>query len=136
MTKKYRQYNDTQAINDWGQLFSDQNYSATLTINTDTTLTVPGGGIMGAATSYNVSPTVNGNNKMRAIIRCTSAKDVWFCINGTAAVPAGASFAAVTSELMNGQYIIARDVIVGDVLHFFCAAAGASVSVSFYALMA
>ena len=61
---------------------------------------------------------------------------VWFCINGTAAVPVGASFAAVTSELINGQYIIARDVIVGDVLHFFCAAAGASVSVSFYALMA
>ena len=136
MTQKYRQYNDTQSTTDFAQRFSDQNYSATLAITPDTTLTVPGGGIMGAATSYNQDPITNGKNKVRAVIRCTAAKDVWMAINATAAAPAGASFASSTSELINGQYVIARDVVVGDVLHFFATAANTAVSVSFYALMA
>lgn len=123
-------------MNDYAQKFSDQNYSVTLSATTDTTLTVPGGGIMGAATSYNVEARTNGNNKVRAVIRCTSAKDVWMALNATAAVPAGNTFASTTSELVNGQYAVARDVIVGDVLHFYTGASNAVVSVSFYALMA
>lgn len=136
MTKRYRQFTETQSQTDFAQLFSDTNYSATLAATTDTALTVPGTSTMGVMTSYNKDAVDNGNNKVRAIIRCTAAKDVWMCVNGTAAVPAGSSFATVTSELLNGQYPIARDVIVGDVIHFYTAASNVVVSVSFYSLAA
>lgn len=127
MTTQYKSYNEVQTINEYGQAFCDQVYTATLTINTDTTVTVPGGATMGAPPAY-------VNNKYMAVIRTTANSSVWMAKNATAAVPAGATFAASTSELINGTYAIAKYVQAGDVLHFFCASANVSVSVAFYSL--
>lgn len=124
---QFRNISEVQNINDASQLFCTQVYTATLAATTDTSLTVPGGANMGnlPATTY---------NKMIAVIKCTAGKDVWVALNATAAVPAGASFAASTSELVNGYYELIKQVEVADVLHFYCGAAAASVSVSFYRL--
>jgi hypothetical protein len=136
MTRKYRQFTETQSQTDFAQQFCDTCYSVTLSATTDTSLTVPGTTLMGVLTSYNKDPVDNGNNKVRAIIRSSAASNVWVALNATAAVPAGNTFATTTSELVNGDYAIARDVIVGDVIHFYTAASNVVVSVSFYALAA
>jgi hypothetical protein len=91
---------------------------------------VPGGGIMGALTSYATSSTAN---KVMAVIRTTG--DVWVAVNKTAAVPAGATFAKDTSELVTNAEMKAYLVNVGDVLNFFSKTATTpSVSVAFYAM--
>lgn len=130
MTVPFRTQQETKGINDFGQQYSDQIYNATLTAATNTTLTVPGGGIMGAISSYGSS---SDKNKMLAVIRTTG--DVWVAVNQTAAVPAGASFAQATSELVTNVEGKAYFVNVGDVLNFFSKTATTpSVSVAFYAM--
>jgi len=106
-----------QTVTDFGSRFSNLNYSATLAINTDTTLTVPGN-----------AP------KYKALMKCAPAGEVWVCVGATAAKPAGASFAAVTSEMLNGAYPLCREVKAGEVLHFYSSTATTDVSVSFFAV--
>ena len=130
MTRQFRTDQEVKGFNDFGQIYSDQIYNATLTAATNTALTVPGGGIMGAMSSYNGA---NTKNKVRAVIRTTG--DVWVAVNGTAAVPAGASFAKATSELVTNTLDKAYDVNVGDILNFFSKTATTpSISVAFYAM--
>lgn len=130
MTTLFRTIQETKADNDFGQQYSDQIYNATLAAATNTQLTVPGGGVMGAITSFGNS---NNKNKVLAVIRTTG--DVWVAVNKTAAVPAGSTFAKDTSELVTSSVEKAYYVNVGDVLNFFAKTATTpSVSVAFYAL--
>ena len=127
MTTQYNIDRVSYGASGWGYILSDTIYTATLAISTDTTLTVPSKAALGV-------PGANVN-KFIARIRVNGTKSVWFARNATAVVPAGASFAAASSELLvqssggdNGYYVLA-----GDVLHFISAAA-ADISVAFYAI--
>jgi hypothetical protein len=106
-----------QTITDFGLRFSNLKYSATLAITTDTSLTVPG-----TAPRY------------KAVIKCMPAGQVWVALNATAAAPGGSTFAATTSELLTEDYPLCREVVAGDVIHFFSSTATTNVSVSFFAL--
>lgn len=105
-----------QPIDDFSLPFAGLKYSASLVATTDTTLTVPG-----TAPRY------------KAVIKVESAGLVWVALNATAAVPAGGTFAATTSELITDAKSICREVVKGDVLHFITAGSGIDVSVVFYA---
>lgn len=130
MTRQFRTDKEVKGTTDFGQQYSDQIYSATLTAATNTMLPVPGGGAMGALSSFGGA---NNNNKVRAVIRTTG--DVWVAVNQTADVPAGASFAKDTSELVTNALEKSYDVVVGDQLNFFSKTGTTpSVSVAFYAL--
>jgi len=130
MTQPFRTIQETKAENDFAQIYSDQIYNATLAAATNTQLTVPGGGVMGAITSFGGT---SNHNKVLAVIRTTG--DIWVAVNKTAAVPAGSSFAKDTSELVTNVLDKAYLVNVGDVLNFISKAATTpSVSVAFYAL--
>lgn len=130
MTTLFRSQQEVKAINDFGQQYSAQIYNATLSAATNTQLTVPGGGTMGAISSYGGT---SDKNKVMAVIRTTG--DVWVAVNQTADVPAGTSFAQDTSELVTNTLDKAYLVNVGDVLNFFAKVGTTpSVSVAFYAL--
>lgn len=130
MTVPYRTIQEVKGSNDFGQQYSDQIYNATLAAATNTTLTVPGGGMMGAITSFGGT---SNKNKVMAVIRTTG--DVWVAVNQTADVPAGSSFAQDTSELVTNVLEKAYLVNVGDVLNFFAKTGTTpSVSVAFYAM--
>ena len=130
MTTPFRTIQETKSHNDFGQQYSDQIYNATLAAATDTTLTVPGGGVMGAMTSFG---GINDKNKVLAVIRTTD--DVWVAVNQAATVPAGSTFAKDTSELVTNAVEKAYLLNFGDVLHFFAKTATTpSVSVAFYAM--
>lgn len=105
-----------QPVTDFSLRFADLKYSATLAATTDTTLTIPGN-----APRYKALIKVKNNT--------------WIANNATAAVPAGATFAATTSELVSSSAPpICREVKAGDVLHFFTATASTDVSVVLYAV--
>lgn len=110
-------YTSQQPVDDFGLLFADLKYSASLAATTDTTLTIPG-----KAQRY------------KAVIKVENNGLVWVALNATAAVPAGGTFAATTSELINDAKSLCREVKAGDVLHFFTATAGTDVSVVLYAV--
>ena len=130
MTTPFRTIQETKGSNDFGQQYSDQIYNATLVAATNTTLTVPGGGIMGAMTSFGGS---SDKNKVLAVIRTTG--DIWVAVNQTADVPASGTFAKDTSELVTNVLDKAYLVNVGDVLNFFAKTATTpSLSVAFYAM--
>ena len=123
MATKFALTRDINGYNGFGLKFTDTAYSATPTINTDTTLTVPDHSTLGgAAYTQEAQPT------LIAIFSYDPGEAVWVALNTTAAVPAGATFAATASELNPS----ARQVVGGDVLHFFTAAANVAISVSFY----
>jgi hypothetical protein len=109
-------YTSQQPVDDFGLLFPDLKYSAALAATTDTTLTIPGN-----ASRYKVLIKVDANV-------------VWVSLNATAAVPAGMSFAATTSELVSDNKALCREVKAGDVLHFYTATATTNVSVVLYGL--
>jgi hypothetical protein len=109
-------YSAQNPIDDFGQVFSDLKYSATVAATTDTTLTVPG-----SAPRY------------KAVIRAGADDEVWIALNAVADVPAGGTFAADTSELIPINGTLCREVKKSDVLHFY-STAGGNVSVVFYAL--
>ncbi len=113
-------YTGQQPVTDYSLRFPGLKYSATLAINTDTTLTIPGD-----APRYKmiVKTVDNGGTK---------DGEVWVALNGTAAVPAGATFAATTSELVTKHNILCREVNKADVIHFIATAANADVSVVLY----
>lgn len=127
MARSTRFQNKAQVmgINDFAQYFCTEIYTATLAINTDTTLTVPGLGGMGNA----AEPS---KNKFVAVIKVTPNASVWVALGATAAVPAGASFAASTSELVPASGVLGKIVSAGDVIHVLSPAANVSVSISFY----
>lgn len=106
-----------QPVNDFGLNFSDTRYSATLASATDTTLTVPS-----TAPRYKV------------VVKVEPDAVVWMAIGATAAVPAGGTFATVSSEMITGSTPLCREVKAGDVLHFISASTNRDVSVVFYAL--
>ncbi len=110
-------YLSQQPVDDFGFRFSDLKYSANLAASTDTTLTIPGN-----APRY------------KALIKVEQNGLVWVANNETAAVPVGATFAAVSSELVNDAKSLCREVKAGDVLHFITATANTEVSVVLYAL--
>lgn len=128
MTTLYKIQNDIAGYNGFGLPVSDTKFTASLAATTDTTLAVPNGTAMGMP--------LNQVNRFLAIISVESGGNVYFAVNAAAAVPAGATFAASTSELIVGGQYFAREVLATDVLHFFTATAGTDVSVTFYALNA
>lgn len=128
MTTMYKLQKDIAGYNGFGLPFSDMLYSCTLGATTDTTLTVP--------TSSAIGVPLNTLNRYIAIIQVKPNTEVWVAKNATAAVPAGNTFAATTSELINGTEYYAREVQQGDVLHFYTASATTDVGVAFYALPA
>lgn len=128
MTTQYKLQKDVAGYNGFGLQFSDQKYSASLAITTDTTLTVPSSSAMGAP--------LNSVNKFLAVIQVEANLSVWCALNTTAAVPAGSTFAATNSDLIIGGEYYAREVKAADVLHFLAPTAGTDICVMFYALPA
>lgn len=106
-----------QPVDDFGFRFADLKFSANLAASTDTTVTIPGD-----APRY------------KAVMKVEQNGLVWVANNETAAVPAGATFAATNSELINDAKSLCREVKAGDVLHFITATANTEVSVVLYAL--
>ena len=128
MSTIYKLQKDVAGYNGFGLPFSDQKFSASLAVTTDTTLTVPSSGAIGAP--------LNQVNRFLALIQVEANATVWAALNATAAVPVGASFAATTSDLIIGGEYYAREVKAGDVLHFLAPVAATDIQVSFYALPA
>lgn len=106
-----------QTVDDFGQVFSDIKYSASLAATTNTQLTVP-----------------SSAPRFKAVMKVENNGLVWVALNATAGIPAGGSFAATASELINDAKSLCRDVKAGDVLNFYTATAGTDVSVVFYAM--
>src|SRR3990167_11031406 len=83
---------DINGYNGFGLPFALDKYSATLATGADTTLTVPSAGSFGRASA-------GDSNYFIAIFSYEPGARVWVASNATAAVPVGATFAAVSSEL-------------------------------------
>ncbi len=113
---------DVNGYNGFGLPFSDLKYSTTLAANAEQTLAVPDL----VTGSY---PKTFTRARWIAIFSYQAGKTVWVANNATAVV-AGASFAAVSSE-MNP---VARMVDINDTLHFITADTTAIIGVTFYAL--
>ncbi len=128
MTTQYKLQKDVAGYNGFGLPFCDQKFSASLAITTDTTLTVPINAAMGQA--------LNSISRWLAVIQVEANLSVWFALNATAAVPAGSSFAATTSDLIIGSEYYGVEVKAGDVMHFLAPTAGTDILVKFYALPA
>ncbi len=128
MTTVYKLQKDVAGYNGWGLPFSDLKFSASLAITTDTTLVVPSSGAIGAP--------LNSVNRWLAVIQVEANLSVWLALNATAAVPAGSTFAATTSDLIIGGQYYAVEVKAADVMHFFAPTAGTDILVKFYALPA
>lgn len=128
MTVQYKLQKDVAGYNGFGLQFSDLLFSATLAATTDTTVTVPTKGAMGVP--------LNTVNRWIALIQLKANSEVWFALNATAAVPAGASFAATTSDLVIGGKYYGVEVKAGDVMHFLAPVAATDILVKFYALQA
>lgn len=116
-------YTSQQPVNDFGLLFSNQKYSASLAATTDTPLVVPG-----YAGIYKAVIKVENNGLVWVAWQKAGTPSI------VAAVPAGSSFAATTSELVTDAKSLCREVASGDTLHFITATAGTDVSVVFYPL--
>lgn len=121
MPTKFAMTRDINGYNGFGLKFTDTAYSATLAINTDTSLTVPSINSMGGSNTQT-------NAQLIAIFFIDPSETVWVAVNTAAAAPAGAAFAATASE----GNPAARNVSAGDVLHFFTATANVTVGVAFY----
>jgi heme/copper-type cytochrome/quinol oxidase subunit 2 len=113
-------YTSQQPATDFSLRFADLKYSANLAATTDTSLTVPG-----------VAP------RYKALIKiANTASDqavCWIALNETAAAPAGAGFAATTSELVTENVPICREVKAGDVIHAFAPNANTTIGIVLYA---
>lgn len=110
-------YTSLQQTDDFGLTFSNIKYSATLAASTDTTLTVP-----------------KSAPRYKAVIKAELSAVVYVANGAVAAVPAGATFAAVSSEMIPVNGVLCREVKAGDVLHFITAGTDIDVSVVFYAI--
>lgn len=123
MTTKFNMSRDINGFNGFGLTFTDTAYSATLATTTDTTLTVPSAISIGQQGYATTAQTL-------AVFSYDPGTSVWVAANATASVPAGASFAATSSELNPA----ARLLTGGDILHFYTAGTGVNVSVTFYSV--
>ena len=108
-----RPYTADQPVDDFGLVAPSVIYTA----------------ILGAAGSDDFAVPLSAP-RWKAVFSYTPGVDVWVSINGTAAVPAGATFAVAASEL-NPK---CREVAAGDTIDCFAVTANTNVSVSFYAL--
>jgi hypothetical protein len=115
----------TKGTNAFGTLFCNKIFSATLAANADTAIAVPSAAAIGTYSA-------NSKNRFIAVITSTPGDDVFMAVNVAAAVPAGAAFAASSSELIpNGH--TAKSCLTGDTLHFISTGTP-SVTVAFYAI--
>ena len=128
MTTMYKLQKDVAGYNGFGLPPSDLKFSATLAATTGESLTVPSSGAIGVP--------LNHINRWLAIIQVKANDSVWIAVNATAAVPAGGSFAATTSDLIIGSQYYAIEVKAGDVLNFIAPVAATDILVKFYALPA
>lgn len=123
MATKFAMTRDVNGYNGFGLKPSDTNVSATLTINTDTTFTVPGSDAIGGCNYQTKSLWL-------AIFSYDAGSNVWVSINGTAGNPVGSSFAA-TSSFLNPAGLELKE---GDVIHCYSTQASVDVSIRFYSL--
>lgn len=124
MSTKFLMTRDLSGTNGFGLQFSDQNYSATLSAASNTTLVCPSDGSIGGSFATKTS-------KYLAIFSYEAGASIWVALNATAAVPVGHTFAAVTSTLNP----TARVVNAGDTLNFITSDTGTpQVGVTFYVL--
>lgn len=105
--------NDVKGSNTFAPPFSTQVYTATLVAAAHSSITVPS----------------NFKNWV-AVFAYEPGATVWVSKNGTAAVPAGGTFAAAVSDLNPG----ARIVKAADVIDLITADATADVWVALYAI--
>ena len=103
---------DTSGYNSFALEFSQQNYSAILSVGVAQSLTIPGNA-----------------SKYVCVFTIESGADVWVANNATAAYPAGTM--AASNSVMNPA---ARFVKAGDVLSFIAQNTNASISIVLYAL--
>jgi hypothetical protein len=86
---------DNQGYNAFSPSFPDNTYSASLTMATASSITVPG-----------------DSQNWIAVLSYQPGAIVWVRVNGTAAMPAGTTFAASTSILLPAQlHVNAGDTI-------------------------
>lgn len=111
-----------KGVNGFGLPFCKTIFTSTLGAGTEATLTVPGISAVGAANSSVKAQFV-------AVFGIEPAKKVYVSVNGTAAVPAGNTLLASTSELNPSAKIVKE----GDVIHVISAAA-ADISIALYAI--
>jgi hypothetical protein len=105
---------DVQGYNSFAASKADAKFSATLASAGNASFTVPSN-YENWIVSFSFQP----------------GSEVWVSINGTAAAPAGATFASTNSELLPGS----RTVQAGDVINILNTGAGdADVGVSLYAI--
>ena len=131
MAQQYNILEITKGVNGFGRQFPEIVYNARLAVTTDTTFTVPGGGITGLPAFGGVS----GVNRYLLIISYESQasaanQHVFVALNGTAAAPAGGTFAAATS-IINPEAIVVK---AADVVHFFAVTANTDVSIEVWPL--
>lgn len=120
MTTTYNVNKGVYGTNGFGSPFCDTIYSATLVGGADTTLTVPGKSGVG-----NINATAKA--QFIAVFSYKPAGEVYVALNATAAVPAGGTFAATTSELNPP----CKKCQEGDVIHFISPSTP-DVTVAFY----
>lgn len=108
--------NDVKGYNSYAVQFSQDKFSATLAAGGNATVTVP------AHQNY---------TKWVVSFSYTPGANVWVSVDGTAAAPAGATFASTTSQLLPG----ALSVVTGDTINIInTGASSADVGVIFYAI--
>ncbi len=103
---------DVQGMNAYAPVQSDLKYSATLAAGAGENLTVP-----------------SSTAKWIVGFSYQPGASIWVSVNGTAAVPAGGTFLASTSELNPP----ARTVFAGDVINMITANTTADVGIVLYA---
>lgn len=113
---------DINGFNGFGLRFSDQKYDTTLAVGVEQTLAVPD--LVTGSYPRTYTPA-----RFFAVFSYEPGSSVWVANNATATV-AGAGFATTDSELNPS----AREVSIGDTLHFITADATAIIGVAFYAL--
>lgn len=128
MITQYKVQKDVGGYNNFGLQVSNTKFSASLAATTDTTLTVPGGSSMGVPAGR--------KNRFLAIVTVEYGEEVWFAVNTAASPPAGGSFASTDAEQIISTQDFAREVLAGDVLHFYSVPGNVDVSVIFYAMPA
>ena len=112
MSTKLNFGRDVQGYNAYAPVQSTDRYSATLAANTVETITVPG----------------NFENWI-AVFSYAPGVEVWISTTGTAAVPAGATFASTTSEMNPGSRQVTAATVISAI-----SAVGGDIGVSLYAL--
>jgi hypothetical protein len=116
MTTEYSFIRDINGYNGLSLIPSNQIWTANLAAATATPLLVPSD-----AAQYVV------------YINVEPAKEVWMATTGTAAIPAGAAFAASNSFLINGNYNPTPAFIVNaGITLSFISTAGTAISVMFF----